>query len=140
MKKILHETGFLFAVVFLVMVLMPLAGQAEEQTGLTVSRAAICNDIVEHEPVDKGTTFTSDVNKLYCFSEIMGAQTNTHITHVWYFMGTERARVELKVNGSKWRTSSSKRIQDFEIGDWEVKILDAEDTVLKVLKFTITAQ
>lgn len=137
MKRIFYQTGFLFILVTMLIV-MPLAAKAENQSPLTVFRASICYNIVEHEPLDIGTTFTNDVNKLYCFSEIMGAKTDTHIFHVWHYMGVERARVKLRVADTRWRTSSSKLIQAYETGSWEVQIVDSEDNVIKILKFNIT--
>ena len=139
MKKLFYQSSFLFVLVT-ILIAIPLTVQAENESPLTVFRAAVCYNIVEHEPLDIGTTFTNDVNKLYCFSEIMGAKTNTHITHVWYYMGAERARIKLRVNDSRWRTSSSKLIQKHEIGNWEVQILDPEETIIKVLKFSITVK
>ncbi len=137
MKGIFCRVGFLFIFIN-IMFIMPLIAQAETESPLTVFRASICYNIVEHEPLDIGTTFTNDVKKLYCFSEIMGAKTNTHVTHVWYYMGAERARKQLRVHGARWRTYSSKLIQSYETGNWEVKIIDAEEKLLKVLKFNIT--
>jgi hypothetical protein len=139
MKRIYYQTGFLFFLVTFLTVI-PLIAQADNESPPTVVRSSICYNIVEHEPLDIGTTFTNDVNKLYCFSEIMGATTDTHIAHVWFYNGTERARIELKVNGSRWRTSSSKIIQEHEIGNWEVQILDSKENIIKVLTFNITAK
>ncbi len=137
MKKIFYQTGFLFVLIF-VITIMPLTVLADDESPLTVFRASVCYNIVEHEPLDVGTTFTNDVNKVFCFSEIMGAKTNTHITHTWYYMGAERAKVKLRVHGTRWRTSSSKIIQQHEIGNWEIQIKDANENVIKVLKFNIT--
>ena len=137
MKRIFSQTGFLFFVVTVLFVI-PLIAQAKDNSPLTVFRSSICYNIVEHEPLDIGTTFTNDVNKVYCFSEIMGAKTKTHITHVWYYMGAERARKQLRVDDTRWRTFSSKLIQSYETGSWEVKIIDADEKLLKILKFNIT--
>lgn len=137
MKSLFYRTEFLFILVAALMV-MPLIAQAEDETPLTVFRASICYNIVEHEPLDIGATFTNDVDKVYCFSEIMGAKTKTHITHVWYYMGAERARKQLRVHDTRWRTYSSKRIQSFETGNWEVQIIDSKQNILKVIKFNIT--
>ena len=114
------------------------AMQAQEAPELTVSVAAICKDVVDREPVDSGNSFTVDVGKLYCFTKIMGAESPTHVTHVWYFDGTERARVELAVNSDSWRTFSSKIIQAHELGAWRVDVLDADGNVLKSLDFEVT--
>jgi hypothetical protein len=114
------------------------AMQEQEAPELTVSVAAICRDVVDREPMDSGNSFTVDVGKLYCFTKIMGAESPTHVTHVWYFDGTERARVELAVNGASWRTFSSKIIQPHELGAWRVDVLDADGNVLKALDFEVT--
>ncbi len=137
MKRTFYQINFLF-VLITIMIAMPLTAIADDESSLTVFRAAVCYNIVEHEPLDIGTTFTNDVNKLFCFSEIMGAKTNTHITHVWYYMGAERVRIKLRVNDTRWRTFSSKLIQQHEIGNWEIQILDSKENIIKALQFNIT--
>ena len=112
--------------------------EAQETVQLEVAVAAICKNVVDHEPVDSGISFPVSLGKLYCFTKITGAQNPTKITHVWYFGGTERARVELDVNSDNWRTWSSKIIQAHEIGSWRVDVLDEAGTVLKELQFEIT--
>ena len=114
------------------------AMQAQEATALEVSVAAICKNVVDREPVDSGISFVATVGKLYCFTKITGAQTPTQVTHVWSFDGTERARVDLAVNGPSWRTFSSKIIQENELGAWRVDVLDAEGNVIKTLEFEVT--
>jgi hypothetical protein len=111
--------------------------KAEQADGLEVIRGAICRDVVDREPVDAGTQFAPSVGKLYCFTQITGAQGPTEVFHVWYFAETERARVSLSVNGSSWRTYSSKIIQSHEIGGWRVDVLDPEGKVLETLLFEI---
>jgi len=111
--------------------------EAEQADGLEVIRGAICRDVVDREPVDAGTHFAPSVDKLYCFTQITGAQGPTEVFHVWFFAETERARVSLSVNGAGWRTYSSKIIQSHEIGDWRVDVLDTEGKVLETLLFEI---
>ena len=117
---------------------LPLVVQAQETAPLEAGVAAICQDVVDHEPVDAGISFPASVGKLYCFTKITGAQSPTTITHVWYFGSTERARVDLDVSSASWRTYSSKIIQAHEIGSWRVDVLDSAGTVLKELQFEIT--
>jgi hypothetical protein len=111
---------------------------AVEASPPEVAVAAVCRDVVDHEPVDAGISFPATVGKLYCFTKITAARSPTHIAHVWYFGPTERARVELPVNGTSWRTYSSKIIQAHEIGSWHVEVVAASGTVLKELQFEIT--
>jgi len=105
---------------------------------LSVERAAICQDVVEREPVDEGTSFPVSVGKLYCFTKIVGAETPAEVIHVWYFGDVERGRITLSIGGSSWRTYSSKVIQEHEIGSWRVEVLDASGKVLQTINFTVT--
>ena len=117
---------------------LPAATVAQEAPSLEVAVAAICQDVVDREPVDAGVSFSASVGTLYCFTKITGAQDPTMVTHVWYFGATERARVELDIKAASWRTWSSKIIQAHEIGSWRVDVLDEAGTVLKELQFEIT--
>ena len=113
------------------------AGQAQEAAQLEVAAAVICTNVAGLEPADSGTSFAATVGKLYCFTKIAGAQSPTQITHVWYFDGTERARVDLAVNSVSWRTYSSKNIGSHEMGAWRVDVLDSNGKVLKTLEFEV---
>ena len=117
---------------------LPLMISAQESPSLEVAVAAVSQDVIDREPVDAGISFPASVGTLYCFTKITGAQSPTQITHVWYFGATERARVELDVNLSSWRTWSTKIIQAHEVGSWRVDVVDVKGTVLKELKFEIT--
>jgi hypothetical protein len=121
----------------------PAAEKAEEPApkptvDLEITRAVICRQVVEREPVDSGTSFEPSVERLYCFTHITGAHDATEIYHVWYFAEAERAVVKLKVNSISWRTYSSKVIQPHEIGDWRVDVLGPEGNILKSVHFEIT--
>ena len=110
---------------------------SQETSQLEVTAAAMCKSVVDLEPVDAGTSFPVSLGMLYCFTKIAGAQSPIQITHVWYFDGTERARVDLPVNSVSWRTYSSKIIQPHEMGAWRVDVLDANGKVLKTLEFEV---
>jgi hypothetical protein len=116
------------------------AGEVQQAAQLKVSVAAICRDVLDHEPDGYGTSFPVSVGKLYCFTKITGAQSPTQVTHVWFFDGNERARVDLAVKSSSWRTYSSKIIQPHEIGTWRVDVEDLDGNVLKSLEFEVTPQ
>lgn len=137
MKQFLSKLTVLL-VLLTVFLFLPAVTQAQEAASLDVAVAAICQDVVDREPVDAGVSFAASVGTLYCFTKITGAQEPTQITHVWYFGAEERARVELDVNSSNWRTWSSKIIQNHEVGSWRVDVLDSAGTVLKELQFEIT--
>ena len=114
--------------------------QSQKTSQLNVEVAAICKNIVDLKPVDSDFSFAATVGQLYCFTKITGAQSPTQVTHVWFFDGNERARVDLGVKSSSWRTYSSKIIQPHEIGKWRVEVEDFAGNVLKTLEFEVAPQ
>ncbi len=133
-KSLFCKTVALLALVILV------TPATSQETNLEVASAVICKEVTSLEPIGPDISFPASIGRLCCFSRIVGASTPTTVTHVWYSGPTQRARVPLAVKGPDWRTYSSKIIQPHEIGSWRVEILDAEDTVLKVLQFITTAE
>ena len=113
--------------------------EGQEPLVLKVAAAAICRDVVDHEPINVGNSFPSSAGKLWCFTRVVGALSPTEITHVWSFGEVERARVNLPVDAPRWRTYSSKLIQPHETGDWRVDVLDQMGETLMTLRFKVTA-
>src|SRR5210317_2171933 len=66
-----------------------------EQLGLEVF--AICRDVVNRTPLGSGSVFTVSVGKLICFTKVVGAQTETKITHNWFRNGKLKASITLPV-------------------------------------------
>ncbi len=104
---------------------------------LSIARAVIAVYVEDREPVDEGVSFDSSVGKLYCFTHVIGAESETFIRHVWYYKDKEMAAVLLDVTSPGYRTYSSKNILDSWTGDWRVEIIDEHDTLLKTVNFTI---
>jgi hypothetical protein len=110
----------------------------QEPSNLQVEVAAVCKDVIDRAPVEAGSSFPASVGRLFCFTKITGAVDPTHVTHVWSFDGTERARVELEVNSPSWRTYSSKNVESQEVGRWSVEVVDSAGNVLQTLNFEVT--
>ena len=130
-----------FVCVFIVLVMSVCvfftAIEAEASGSLEVADAAICEDVVDRAPVGANTSFSATVGKLYCFTKIVGAQTPTTVTHVWYFGETEKARIELKIGAASWRTKSLKKIRAHETGSWHVDVIDVDGNVLRTFQFYV---
>ena len=124
------------ALIVLSLVLFPAA--AAIAADLQVEDAVVCTNVVDREPVDSAVSFPASVGRLYAFTRIIGAPDPTQVVHVWYYGDEERARVTLAVNGSNWRTYSSKVIQAHEIGAWRVEVLDADGNSLDTVQFDVT--
>jgi len=111
---------------------------AQDMAVLTVEEQVICTAIEDRAPTGADSSFASDVGQLYCFTKISGAEDTTSVSHIWYFNGEEKAKVELNVKSKNWRTWSSKRIDPGWIGDWRVEVVSASGDVLSTRSFTIT--
>ena len=134
MKKRMDR--FASALIVLSLVLFPAA--AAIAADLQVEDAVVCTSVVDREPVDSAVSFPASIGRLYAFTRIIGAPDPTQVVHVWYYGDVERARVTLAVNGSNWRTYSSKVIQEHEIGAWRVEVLDADGNSLDTVQFDVT--
>ena len=114
------------------------ATPVQEPSDLQVEVGAVAKDVVDRVPMEAGSSFPASVGKLFYFTKVTGALQPTHVTHVWSFDGTERARVELEVNSPSWRTYSSKNIESHETGAWRVEVIDAAGNVLQTVNFEVT--
>lgn len=115
------------------------AAQAAQQAGVSVAGAVVTTGVRDHMPMDTLSTVPADVGRAFLWTRITGAQDSTSVVHVWYRGEEETARVELPVNGSDWRTYSTKRILPSWTGPWRVEVRDAAGQVLATVNFTVAA-
>ncbi len=108
---------------------------AQDKAGLTIAQSAVCQDVVDRQPVGIGDVFPKEISKLYCFTKVVGASSETTITHNWYYNGDLKASVVLPVRSPSWRTWSSKTIDPSMTGEWMVEILAADGTALDSVIF-----
>lgn len=104
---------------------------------LKVVDEAITSAVANQLPVDRIESYPADYGKLYCFTRIVGAKSDTEVTHVWYYQDDEMARVVLPVRSADWRTYSSKRFLPQWAGDWKVVVLDSEQNEIASLPFRL---
>ena len=104
---------------------------------LTVEEFEFGTAVEDREIVNPGTSFPADVEQVFCFTRISGAEDETTITHIWYLDGVEMATVDLPVRSSSWRTWSSKTIFSDWTGEWSVDVLDSEGNMLMSKSFTV---
>ncbi|MDN5304176.1 MAG: hypothetical protein PWP46_1058 [Fusobacteriaceae bacterium] len=107
--------------------------------GLEVNRDILTTAIENREPVNEITEFPL-YSKAYYFTEILNANEEQYIYHVWYYtqengVKNKMAKVKLKVSGSRWRTWSSKNL--WLEGIWEVEVIDKDNNVLSKQEFIV---
>lgn len=108
-----------------------------QEAALQVEQMDICTAVEDRQPVGVDTSFSTEVERVFCFTKIIGAEDTTKISHVWYYNDKEMARLELPVKYKSWRTWSSKRIIPEWTGDWRVEILSDAGTVLASKTFKV---
>ena len=117
----------------LTLVLVPQAFAAD----ISVAAGVITTQVVDRTPVDEIESYPAQQGTLFCFTKIVGAETDTEVSHVWLYQDKEMARVTLPARSSSWRTQSSKKILPEWSGDWKVQVLDAEGQELAIIPFKL---
>jgi hypothetical protein len=119
----------------LVALLAPLGVSA--QMGLSVPESSVATNVVDRMPTGVATMFPADVERVYAWTRVQGADGETTVHHVWIHGEVERADLELSIGGSPWRTWSNKAIPPEWAGDWRVEIRDDSGNVLETIRFTV---
>ena len=109
-----------------------------EEPELALAEIAICTGIEDRQPVGAGTVFSNDLEKIYCFTKIVGATDTTSVNHVWYMGDTQLVSVNLAIRSASWRTWSSKTI-GMSLGKGHVEIVTEGGDVLGKAEFEIQA-
>jgi hypothetical protein len=111
---------------------------AQKQPALVLEEIQFYTAVEDRQPSGIGTVFPEDLDKLYCFTKIGGAEGNTYVYHVWYFGNKEIARVKLPVKSKSWRTWSSKNLH-MGLGFGYVEIVSESGDILGRAEFKIQA-
>ena len=78
--------------------------------------------IVDREPTDNIESLTTDVEKVYFFTEFVGME-GQKVTHQWIYDGQVVAEVPFQIGGPRWRVYSSKKFLSSWVGQWTVAIV-----------------
>ena len=137
-----RRMGNKYTVVMLAAVLMAVAWGSVAQAAETAApRVEIgfgtALDRETRTLVESATAFPANTERVWCLTRVIGLEAPATVTHVWYHGGQTRARVDLTVGSADWRTWSSKRMLPGWTGTWEVKVLDADGTVLGSASFEV---
>lgn len=123
--------------VLLIAALLVLACNSAGAQDINVQEMVFCRSIEEREPVEPDSLFADTVGQVYCYTRVTGAADTTSIYHVWFHEDEEKARVELTVRSSPWRTWSSKMILKEWDGIWRVDIVLPGGRLLSSKEFLV---
>lgn len=119
---------------FLGVLLIPTAALA---SAVSVGEAAIGTAVEDRVLVGQGFQFDSSVGRLYAFTRIVGAPSETRVSHRWYYGDQLMAEVSLPVRGTNWRTWSTKSVIPDWVGSWRVDVVAEDGSVLDSLNFSV---
>ena len=108
-----------------------------EQT-LTLVHATMCESIENLMPNCPAVVFSISKGEIICFTNFDPVPKKTHVFHKWYKRDRLISRSKLTLNPPKWSSFSSMQLRNVDKGAWRVDITDANDTILKTLRFSIS--
>lgn len=74
--------------------------------------------------------------RIYLFTELKGLK-NRRVYYDWYLDSERRARVTVRPHLEQMRASVSKFIDQNMLGQWEVKVVLSDDTLLSRVRFEV---
>ncbi len=111
--------------------------EENKRNQVSIKEGVICLDVVDRVPVGTGDIFPKEVPKLFCFTKVVGSQSPTTITHIWYHNGVLQSKVTLPVNSASWRTWSSMEMSPEKAGEWLVEIVTENGIALESIIFLV---
>lgn len=117
-----------------------LFGQTPPPPKPEVVNMVFCTAVEERVPTGVDTLFAPPVNKVICHVEIKNGAHLGEVFMVWYLDDAEKARVQLRIGGDRWRTYSSKTIPPEWDGNWKVEVQTPEGAVIRTEKFVFAKQ
>jgi hypothetical protein len=103
----------------------------------TMVQAVVCESIKDFQPVNPAVVFSISQGEVFCFSNFDPVIKKTHIFHKWYKRDKLIFTMRLTLSPPKWSSFSRIQLRGADKGPWRVVISDADDTLLKTLRFSM---
>jgi hypothetical protein len=127
----------LFAVLFFLLGgdRSPAQGRADT---LTLVQAAVCEEVQDGSPQNKGVVFPVSVGRVACYTAFDPVPRRTVIYHNWYRKDELNTRIRLVLQAPRWASYSAIQLREIDKGPWRIEITDQEGLILHILRFSIT--
>ena len=110
----------------------------KRQPQLKLIRATMCERIENYLPVNFAVVFSVTVGKISCFTSFDPVPKETQIEHKWYYKDTLSTQKRLFLKTPRWSTYSSIQLREADKGPWRVEIVDKNNRILGILRFSVT--
>ncbi|MFH0780902.1 MAG: DUF2914 domain-containing protein [Pseudomonadota bacterium] len=104
----------------------------------TLVKAVMCESIEKFAPVNEAVVFSSDLDRISCFTKFDPVPIKSVIYHKWYHRGILISAKQFTVNPPRWSSFSSMQLRDADKGVWHVEVTDKSGKLLSTLRFSIT--
>jgi hypothetical protein len=113
-------------------------GAAAEPDRLTLSRAEMCEAIIDFAPQNTCAVFSVSRKAVHCFTLFDPVPAKTEIYHRWYHRDKPAATFKLTLQPPRWASYSSMQLRPGDKGPWRVDITDAGGAIMRTLRFSVT--
>jgi len=103
----------------------------------TLQKAVMCESIEEYAPVNPAVVFSIQLGRISCYTEFDPVPEKTFIHHKWYRRDSLVTVKRLTINPPRWSSFTSVQLRDSDKGPWRVEITDANDKLMRTLRFSI---
>lgn len=104
---------------------------------MTMTEAVMCEAIENYQPVNSSVVFSISLGEVFCFTNFDPVLEKTVIYHKWYKKDQLIFTMRLTLSPPKWSSFSRVQIRDADKGPWRVEIRDANDALLRTLRFSM---
>lgn len=105
---------------------------------LHLSEAVICEGLENFKPINPSVVFSVRTGSVMCFTEFDRVPQQTSIFHDWIRQDKLIFRKKLVLKPPSWSSVSSIQLREADKGPWRVEIRDADENLLRILRFSIT--
>ncbi len=99
----------------------------------------VCKNVRNNLPLEPGSTFTTDIGRIYCHSLLDNNSGKTNdVYHIWYFNGQLKAKVRIRIpDGKELPAISHREIGTDDKGTWKIEITDDDKKILDTVIFEL---
>ena len=105
--------------------------------GPVLVRGVMCETIEDYVPKNIAAVFSIGVGKISCYTSFDHLTDTTYVVHKWYRHDELITTKRLTLKPPSWSTYSSIQLREADKGPWRVEVWNAEDHLLKVLRFSV---
>ena len=140
-SKWMIQSARIIGVLILVGSTLCLAQEAtgeDEPQALALGRAVMCESIAGYEPANIAVVFSINIGKISCYTAFENIPSTTYTIHRWYRRDELVTTYRLTLKPPRWATYSSIQLREADKGPWRVEILDEQENLMRILRFSVT--